>query len=102
MSPFQKTKRIDRALDMLDRIIAMIEAESAPSEDESVWQDFKNRSPSWRDREVRSAMIGLYGRMSSRRAVNLLAAEFGDRAPSKSTVARLFVEMAKHRAMRLN
>ena len=93
--------RLDRALALLDRIVSIIEEGEQRPREPSAWEGMTSRVKGWREPDIRLAIIGLYGKASSRNAANLLAAEFGaDRAPTKSALARLFVQMARHDLLR--
>lgn len=89
--------RLDRALTLLDRIISLVEQGEPRDADPGTWSNMKSRVKGWNDPEVRNAIIAVYGRSSTREASNLLVAEFGTRrAPTKSALSRLFIQMARH------
>lgn len=100
-----RNQQINRALALLDRVIALIEAgdetmaetighEPVISSEDA--ERIKCRSPYWSDKEVRAAMLSLYGRSSINDAAAILAAEFGpERAPSRSILGRLFGMIAR-------
>lgn len=100
-----RSQQINRALALLDRVIALIEendeAPVSPIEKASLIPDevseaIRCRSPYWKDRQVRAAMLSLYGRCSINDAAAILKAEFGEsRAPSRSILARLFAMIAQ-------
>lgn len=100
-----REQQINRALALLDRVIALIEAgdetmaETIGHEPVLSAEDverIKCRSPYWKDKEVRTAILSLYGRCSIIDAAALLAAEFGkERAPSRSVLGRLYGMIAK-------
>ncbi|MEO0589070.1 MAG: hypothetical protein AAFZ11_00770 [Pseudomonadota bacterium] len=102
-----RNQQINRALSLLDRVIALIEADDQAA-GEAIGREpvlsaqdaeqIKCRSPYWKDEEIRAAILSLYGRASTTEAAALLASEFGaERAPSRSILARLFAMIAREK-----
>lgn len=102
-----RARQVDRALTLLDRIITLLEVETEGplgSASELPFPEVTMRSPYWRDRPVRDAIVGLYlNGAGAAQAASLLLAQFGaDRAPGKSVLGRIYVEMARARAAQLD
>jgi hypothetical protein len=100
-----RNQQINRALALLDRAIALIEAgDSEPaspiSNEPIVPTDISSRircqSPYWKDAQVRSAILSLYGRCSINDASAILISEFGqERAPGRSALGRIYAVIAE-------
>lgn len=95
-----RTRQIERALALMERLVVLLEEGSAtpsriisrePTVPTAVQDRITYRSRYWKDADIRSALLALYGRSSSRDAESLLIAEFGrERAPGHSVIARIF------------
>lgn len=98
-----REKQINRALALMDRLVALIENEPVerativrqePKLTLAQQERIVDRSPYWKDPTIRAALLSLYGRSTIRDAESLLVSEFGrERAPSLSTIHRLFQKM---------
>lgn len=105
MRSSSRADQIDRALDMLDRIIALIAEEApgpaptTPALTQEEAEQLKLRSPAWKDPEIRAAILSLYGEVSAREAADIITARFGPgRGRDKSSVGRIFLAIARAKA----
>lgn len=100
-----RNQQINRALALLDRVIALIEAEDSepvspisnePIVPADISSRIRCRSPYWKDAQVRSAILSLYGRCSINDASAILISEFGaERAPGRSALGRIYAVIAE-------
>lgn len=100
-----RNQQINQALALLDRIVALIEAgdegpavalDHEPIIPAETIATIRCKSPYWKDAEVRAAILSLYGRGSINDASALLKSQFGsERAPGRSTLARLYLMIAE-------
>lgn len=103
----KRSKQIDRALTLLDRIIALIETDQIDLADSERPEPLLSpaardrvtyQSRYWKDEEVRDAILSLFGRGSARDAAAILQAQFGpERAPKRSTLGRIYARIAQER-----